>query len=79
MNHFVGAANFSQVKLFSIDPTEKHKGDRLDAMMSKQGIAVCSKAENCVAVCPEDILNLEFIATVARPITVAAITRFFGG
>lgn len=79
-NHFVGAAVFSQVKLFNIHPTGKAlKDDRLDVMMAEGGIADCSKAGNCVVVCPKDIPNLESIATVGRQATLAAVRRFFSG
>lgn len=80
INHFVGAAIFSQVKLFNIHPTGKAlKDQRLDVMMSEGGIGDCSKAGNCVVVCPKEIPNLESIATIGRQTTVAAIRRFFGG
>ncbi|HXE54383.1 MAG TPA: 2Fe-2S iron-sulfur cluster-binding protein [Tepidisphaeraceae bacterium] len=80
VNHFVGAAIFSQVKLFNIHPTGKAlKDERLDVMMGEGGIGDCSKAGNCVVVCPKEIPNLESIATIGRQTTVAAIKRFFGG
>lgn len=80
VNHFVGAAIFSQVKLFNIHPTGKAlKDERLDVMMGEGGIGDCSKAGNCVVVCPKEIPNLESIATIGRQSTVAAIKRFFGG
>jgi succinate dehydrogenase / fumarate reductase iron-sulfur subunit len=79
-NHFVGAAVFSQVKLFNIHPTGAAlKDDRLDVMMDEGGIGDCSKAGNCVVVCPKNIPNLESIATVGRQATLAAIRRFFSG
>lgn len=78
-NHFSGAAIFSQVKLFNIHPTGKGlKDDRLNVMMQEGGITDCSKAGNCVIVCPKDIPNLESIATVGRQVTVQAMRRFFG-
>ena len=77
-NHFVGAAVFSQVKLFNIHPTGKAlKDERLDVMMEEGGIADCAKAGNCVVVCPKNIPNLESIATVGRQTTLRVIKRFF--
>lgn len=77
-NRFTGAAIFSQVKLFNIHPTGKAlKDDRLDVMMAEGGIADCSKAGNCVVVCPKNLPNLESIATIGRQATVHAIKRFF--
>ena len=79
-NHFTGAAVFSQVKLFNSHPVGKMlKDDRLDVMMAEGGIADCSKAGNCVVVCPKKIPNLESIAMVGRQATLTAIRRFFGG
>jgi succinate dehydrogenase / fumarate reductase iron-sulfur subunit len=79
-NKFVGAAIFSQVKLFNIHPTGAAlKDERLDVMMEEGGIADCSKAGNCVRVCPKDIPNLESIATVSRQTFVHAVKRFFNG
>lgn len=79
VNQFVGAMIFTQVKLFNLHPTGAAlKGDRLDTMMEEGGIADCSKAGNCVVVCPKDIPNLESIATVGRQTTVHAIKTFFG-
>jgi len=79
-NHFVGAAIFTQVKLFNTHPTGAAlKVDRLDAMMGEGGIADCSKAGNCVVVCPKNIQNLESIATVGRQVVVHTVRRFFSG
>ena len=77
-NKFVGAMIFTQVKLFNIHPTGAAlKDDRLAEMMKEGGIADCSKAGNCVVVCPQEIQNLESIATIGRQTTVHAIRRFF--
>ena len=77
-NHFAGAMIFTQVKLFNIHPVGAAlKDERLDVMMSEGGIGDCSKAGNCVKVCPKEIPNLESIATVGRQATVQAIKKFF--
>jgi len=79
-NQFVGAAIFTQVKLFNIDPTGAAlKDERLEVMMEPGGIADCSKAGNCVVVCPKEIPNLESIATVGRQAFVHAVKTFFNG
>jgi succinate dehydrogenase / fumarate reductase iron-sulfur subunit len=79
VNHFVGAAIISQVRLFNDHPTgAAMKGERLDVMMEAGGVADCSKAGNCVEVCPKDIPLLESIAAVQRQATVHAIKSFFG-
>jgi len=77
-NQFTGAAIFSQIKLFNIHVTGKSlKDDRLDVMMAEGGITDCSKAGNCVVVCPKNLPNLESIATIGRQTTIHAIKRFF--
>ncbi|MCC7350358.1 MAG: succinate dehydrogenase iron-sulfur subunit [Phycisphaerales bacterium] len=79
-NHFTGAMIFTMVKLFNLHPTGAAlKNDRLDEMMNEGGISDCSKAGNCVEVCPKEIPNLESIATVGRQTTVHSIKKFFNG
>lgn len=78
-NKFVGAAVMSQVRLFNIHPVGAElTDDRLDVMMEAGGVADCSKAGNCVEVCPKEIPNLESIAAVGRQTLVHSIKRFFG-
>jgi succinate dehydrogenase / fumarate reductase iron-sulfur subunit len=75
---FVGAAIISQVRLFNSHPIGAAlKEKRLEAMMGEGGVADCSKAGNCVRVCPKEIPLLESIAWVQREATVFAIKRFF--
>jgi succinate dehydrogenase / fumarate reductase iron-sulfur subunit len=77
-NQFLGAAVFTQVRLFNDHPTGAAlKEERLEVMMSPGGVTDCAKAGNCVEVCPKDIPNLESIAAVQRQATVHAIKRFF--
>jgi len=78
VNHFVGAAVISQVRLFNDHPTGSAlKEERLDTLMEEGGIGDCGKAGNCVQVCPKEIPLLESIATVQRQATVQAIKQFF--
>lgn len=75
---FVGAAVISQVRLFNTHPIGAAlRENRLDAMMHEGGVADCSKAGNCVRVCPKEIPLLESIASVQREATVYSIKRFF--
>jgi succinate dehydrogenase / fumarate reductase, iron-sulfur subunit len=78
VNHFVGAAVISQVRLFNDHPTGKAlKEERLDTLMEEGGLGDCGKAGNCVQVCPKEIPLLESIAAVQRQATVHAIRKFF--
>jgi len=78
-NQFIGAAVISQVRLFNSHPVGATlQEERLDALMGPGGVADCSKAGNCVQVCPKQIPLLESIATVQRQATLHVIKRFFG-
>jgi len=77
-NSFVGAAVISQVRLFNDHPTGAAlKDERLEELMKPGGVGDCSKAGNCVEVCPKEIPLLESIAAVQRQATVYSIKRFF--
>jgi succinate dehydrogenase / fumarate reductase iron-sulfur subunit len=78
VNQYIGAAVISQVRLFNDHPTGAAlKEDRLNTLMETGGIGDCSKAGNCVQVCPKEIPLLESIATVGRQATVHLIKKFF--
>jgi succinate dehydrogenase / fumarate reductase iron-sulfur subunit len=79
VNRFVGAAVISQVQLFNEHPTGAAlKDHRMKEMMSEGGVGDCSKAGNCVQVCPKDIPLLESIARVQRDATWYALKRLVG-
>lgn len=79
VNHFVGAAVISQVRLFNEHPTGAAlKDDRMAVMMGEGGVHNCSKAGNCVQVCPKDIPLLESIAKVQRDATWYSLKKLFG-
>jgi succinate dehydrogenase / fumarate reductase iron-sulfur subunit len=76
-NDFLGAATFSQVRLFNLHPTgEAEKEDRLDAIMGRGGIADCGNAQVCVEVCPKNIPLTESIADVGRQTTFKLLKDF---
>ncbi|MCY2951215.1 MAG: succinate dehydrogenase iron-sulfur subunit [Planctomycetota bacterium] len=77
-NKFVGAAIISQVRLVNTHPIGTDmRAERLDVLMGEGGVADCSKAGNCVQVCPKKIPLLESIAAVQHEATVYSIKRFF--
>ncbi len=66
-NNFMGAATFSQVRLFNMHPTgAMEKEERLEAVMQEGGIAHCGNAQVCVEVCPKNIPLTESIADIGR-------------
>lgn len=66
-NDFMGAATFSQVRLFNMHPTgAMEKEARLEAVMEEGGIAHCGNAQVCVEVCPKNIPLTESIADIGR-------------
>jgi succinate dehydrogenase / fumarate reductase iron-sulfur subunit len=77
---FVGAAVISQVRLFNEHPTGAAlMNDRLEVLKGPGGVADCSKAGNCVEVCPKEIPLLESIAAVQRQMTIQTVKKFFAG
>src|SRR6201993_2484205 len=62
---FMGAAIFSQVRLFNIHPTgAMHAKERLQASMGNGGIEDCANAQNCVVACPKGIPLTESLAEI---------------
>ena len=79
VNGFVGAAVISQVRLFNEHATGRAlKEDRMKVMMGEDGVGNCSKAGNCVQVCPKDIPLLESIAKVQREATWYTLRKLIG-
>lgn len=77
-NQFVGAAIISQARLFNEHPVGATlKEDRLETLMEEGGLGDCSKAGNCVQVCPKEIPLLESIAATQRQATVQLVKNFF--
>jgi len=76
-NAFLGAATFSQVRLFNLHPTGgADRDERLDALMGKGGIADCGNAQVCVEVCPKNIPLTESIADIGRQTTLKLLRDF---
>jgi succinate dehydrogenase / fumarate reductase, iron-sulfur subunit len=66
-NGFMGAAIFSQVRLFNMHPTGKMQApERIRASMGHGGIEDCANAQNCVKICPKEIPLTESLAEVNR-------------
>src|SRR5271156_4386306 len=66
-NAFMGAAIFSQVRLFNMHPTGKmHAAERVRAAMGHGGIEDCANAQNCVKACPKGIPLTESLAEINR-------------
>jgi succinate dehydrogenase / fumarate reductase iron-sulfur subunit len=64
---FMGAAIFSQVRLFNMHPTgAMHAKDRLQASMGNGGIEDCANSQNCVVACPKGIPLTESLAEIQR-------------
>lgn len=76
---FVGAAVVGQARLFNMHPHGKsNKEERLNSLMGKGGLHECSKAQNCVQVCPKKIDLVEAIAQMGDQVTGHAFKEFFG-
>ncbi len=76
---FMGPAAMSQIRYFNANPTGAlEKSERLDAALSKEGIAGCGNAQNCVRVCPKNIPLTESLSLIGREATKQAIKNFLG-
>lgn len=77
-NSFMGAATFSQVRLFNLHPTgSMEKEERLEAVMGEGGIADCGNSQVCVEVCPKNIPLTESIADIGRQTTLQIFKNLF--
>ncbi len=77
-NNFLGAATFSQVRLFNLHPTgAMEKEERLDKVMGEGGITDCGNAQVCVEVCPKNIPLTESIADIGRQTSLQMIKNLF--
>jgi succinate dehydrogenase / fumarate reductase iron-sulfur subunit len=77
-NNFMGAATFSQVRLFNLHPSGSMlKEERLNAVMGEGGITDCGNAQVCVEVCPKSIPLTESIADIGRQTTLQTLKNIF--
>ncbi len=77
-NSFLGAATFSQVRLFNLHPTgAMEKEERLNQVMGEGGITDCGNAQICVEVCPKNIPLTESIADIGRQTSLQMIKNLF--
>jgi succinate dehydrogenase / fumarate reductase iron-sulfur subunit len=79
-NPFMGAAIFSQVRLFNMHPTGKmHAKERLAAVMGNGGIEDCANAQNCVVACPKGIPLTESLAEINREVWKQSLFGWLAG
>src|SRR5258708_7453976 len=79
-NNFIGAAIFSQVRLFNMHPTgAMHAKERIQAVMGHGGIEDCANAQNFVKACPKEIPLTESLAEINRQAWKQAIFGWLVG
>ena len=79
-NNFMGAAIFSQVRLFNMHPTgAMHAQQRIQAAMGQGGIEDCANAQNCVKACPKQIPLTESLAEINRQAWKQALSGWLIG
>ncbi len=77
---FLGPAPLGQAYYFLLNPTGRmEEGERLDALMTRDGITACGNAQNCVAVCPKEIPLTDAIARLNRRVNRRWLAGVFGG
>ncbi|WP_168122970.1 succinate dehydrogenase iron-sulfur subunit [Paenibacillus sp. HB172176] len=78
-NSFIGPAAISQVRLFNAHPTgEMNKEERLDALMTDDGIEGCGNSQNCVRSCPKGIPLTTSIAAMNKDTTKHLFKKWLG-
>lgn len=76
---FMGPAAMSQIRFFNANPTGAlEKSERMNAALSKEGIAGCGNAQNCARVCPKNIPLTESLSLIGREASKQAIKNFLG-
>ena len=74
---FIGPQAVSQVRLFNLHPSGRmHAHERLETLMGVGGIAYCGKSQNCVEVCPKEILLTDSLAAINRDVVKHMLTRW---
>ena len=64
---FLGPQAMAQVRYFNLHPIGKMtERERLDAVVSREGIANCGNSQNCVRVCPKEIPLTTALAELNR-------------
>ncbi len=77
---FIGPQSMAQIKLFNMHPTgANQKNERMDVVISEEGIANCGNSQNCVEVCPKEIPLTSVLADMNRKGNVHALKRWFKG
>jgi succinate dehydrogenase / fumarate reductase iron-sulfur subunit len=76
---YMGPAAMSQVRLFNANPIGAlEKSERLEAVLSDEGIAGCGNAQNCARVCPKRIPLTESLSLIGKEATRRSLKKFFG-
>ncbi len=76
---FIGPAPLGQAYYFGLNPTGKlNHSERLDALMTTNGIVACGNAQNCVEVCPKEIPLTEAISQLNRQVNRKWWSELFG-
>ncbi|MBJ8193904.1 succinate dehydrogenase iron-sulfur subunit, partial [Bacillus cereus] len=67
---FIGPPALSQVRLFTSHPTgEMNQEERLEALMTDDGLEGCGNSQNCVRSCPKGIPLTTSIAEMNKETT----------
>jgi len=76
---FIGPAPLGQTHYFNQHPTgSMNAGERLDAVMERNGITGCGNAQNCVEVCPKEIPLTDAIAELNAQANKHWLKSLFG-
>lgn len=77
---YLGPQVMAQVKYFNMHPTGKmKKHERLEVVVSDEGIHNCGNSQNCVQVCPKEIPLTTALADLNREANLFTLKKWFKG
>jgi succinate dehydrogenase / fumarate reductase iron-sulfur subunit len=75
---FLGPAALAKAYRFLVDPRDRARNSRLDALTQPDGVWDCTRCNLCVEVCPKDVQPMEAIVRLRRAAIAGGMTESIG-
>jgi len=75
---FLGPAALAKAYRFLVDPRDRARSGRLDALTQPDGVWDCTRCNLCVEVCPKDVQPMEAIVRLRRAAIDGGMTDSIG-
>jgi succinate dehydrogenase / fumarate reductase iron-sulfur subunit len=75
---FLGPAALAKAYRFLVDPRDRARSSRLDALTQPDGVWDCTRCNLCVEVCPKDVQPMEAIVRLRRAAIAGGMTDSIG-